>query len=202
MSSTPLVLASASPRRRELLRGAGFAPRVLESDLDDADLPRRGVTPQCFVASLAWFKAARVVRMHAPGAAVVLAADTVCIGVDRLLGKPRDERDARAMIASLRTATHRTATGVAVIEPCGKRHLFVDVATVTMGAIDDATLERYLASGAWRGKAGGYNYAECLASGWPLLCAGDPTSVMGLPMQRVAPLLDSLRVVRAEAYRC
>jgi septum formation protein len=189
MSRARLVLASGSPRRRELLEAAGFAPEVLESDLDDGRLRPGRVDPIHFVVASAWFKARRVLERYRLRGAIVLAADTVCLDGDRILGKPSDAADAAAMLRRLRGAVHRATTGVCVIDADGRRRLFSDAALVSMGPIDDDAIDSYVASGAWRGKAGGYNLAERIAEGWPIRCDGDPTSVMGLPMRRVVPLL-------------
>ena len=193
-----LVLASASPRRLELLHAAGFDPHVIESDLDDGELRRPDIRPEAFVVAASWFKASRIMKSTDTTATVVLAADTMCVcGVD-VLGKPRDERDARSMIRALGDRSHRTVTGVSVVEPDGRRHLFVDVAEIEIGRLDQDAIDAYVVSGEWRGKAGGYNYAERIAAGWPVACEGDPTSVMGLPMSRVIPLLESFGVQRIE----
>jgi septum formation protein len=200
-----LILASASPRRRALLRAAGYEPEVLESDIDDARLVRGRVSPEAFVMALAWFKARRVIDRHSERlgdeGAILVAADTICVHGDALLGKPRDADEARAMLRGLRSAEHRVVTGVAVLPlPLGRgpRRSFVDISVVGLGALDDAAIEGYVVSGAWQGKAGGYNFAERVAAGWPLGCVGDPTGVMGLPMRRVEPLLARLGV-RASA---
>jgi septum formation protein len=72
------------------------------------------------------------------------------------------------------------------------RHLFADAARVTMGALSDSDLENYLASGQWHGKAGGYNLLERIDAGWPLTYQGDPTTIMGLPMNRLVDRLNSI----------
>ncbi|MBL9149353.1 MAG: septum formation protein Maf [Phycisphaerae bacterium] len=193
-----LVLASASPRRRQLLASAGFDARVAESDLDDARVVPGAVRPEELVQALSWFKARRVRDASGLADCVLLAADTVCVDGRRVLGKPRDAEHARSMIRDFRNRAHRTMTGVTLVTADGARRLFVDVATVSLGHLDDDAIDAYVASGAWRGKAGGYNYAECEAAGWPLACDGDPTSVMGLPMRRTVPLLAALGVARRE----
>ena len=86
--------------------------------------------------------------------------------------------------------THEVATGMCVLDRrTGARRIFVDTARVTLGALSDAAIADYAASGAWRGKAGGYNYAERVAAGWSLQCVGDPETVMGLPIRLVLPAL-------------
>lgn len=197
MTGPRLILASASPRRRELLLAEGFAPEILESDLDDGRLRPGAVDPIDFVAASAWFKARRVLDRHRPRGAILLAADTVCLDGQRILGKPADAPEAAAMLRRLRGAIHTTATGVCLIDPEGRRRLFTDAAQVSLGPIRDEEIEAYVATGAWRGKAGGYNLAERIAAGWPIRCDGDPTGVMGLPMRRVAPLLVAIGARRA-----
>jgi septum formation protein len=194
VSGRPLVLASASPRRLELLEAAGFRPRPVAADLEDDAVRVRFLMPAALVEALAAFKAARVTRMlgdEGERDAVVVAADTLCFDGSRPVGKPRDEAEAGAFLRAWRGRPHRTVTGVCVLAD-GRRTLFSDLATVEVGDLDDGEIDRYVAGGGWRGKAGGYNLAERLAAGWPIRCEGDPTSVMGLPMQRVVPLLRSL----------
>lgn len=197
MSGRVLVLASASPRRRQLLEAAGFRPRTLAADLEDDAVRVRFLAPATLVEALAAFKAARVGRLLADAGeadAVVLAADTLCFDGARPVGKPRDAAEATEFLRGWRGRPHRTVTGVCVLAD-GSRTLFSDMVTVEVGELADDEIDRYVASGDWRGKAGGYNLAERLAAGWPIRCDGDPTSVMGLPMGRVGPLLRSLGCV-------
>jgi septum formation protein len=195
--SRPLVLASASPRRLQLLRTAGFEPRVIESDLDDADVVPGRVSPEALVMALAWFKAQRARWRGTPADAVVLAADTMCVHAGELLGKPRDSAQAADMLRAMRGRAHRVVTGVALVAEGIARVIALDSATVHLGAVADDEIDNYVRSGQWRGKAGGYNYSERVHAGWPLSCDGDPTGVMGLPMVRVVPLLE-----RFSAFRC
>jgi len=191
-----VILGSASPRRRRLLAEAGWTVDQRPPAIDDGELRIEAGTPEATVAALAWFKAA---QLGSPdGDAVVsIAADTICAVGDRLLGKPVDRRDAADMLARLAPGRHRTLTGVCVLGRDGSRRLFVDSATVAMDAIDPAVIEAYLDSEAWRGKAGGYNLADRVAAGWPVHCTGDPTTVMGLPMRRLGPMLDELAAAEA-----
>lgn len=85
---------------------------------------------------------------------------------------------------------HEVITGVCLVDrQSGARRLFFDSAAVTLGEMDPHELERYVASGEWQGKAGGYNYEDRLAAGWPLRCLGDPQTIMGLPMRLVLPAM-------------
>lgn len=199
-SSPPVTLwlASRSPRRHRLLAEAGLEARSHRSDLDDADLRRGAVPAECWVMALAYFKARRVlelIRRERPaelrGEAVVLGADTVCVLDDEIFGQPRDQADARRMMLALRNVAHRTMTGVCLLNSSsGRRWLLLDVATVFIGAIPDDAIETYLASGHWKGKAGGYNLIERQQAGWPIRCEGDPTTVMGLPMRALPGWLE------------
>ncbi len=192
-----LVLASRSPRRRQLLDEAGVAHEARPADLDDGDLTDSGSDPTQWVAALAYLKARRVADSAAGRA--VLGADTVVIKDGAVIGQPRDAAHAREIILALREGEHRVATGVALLRPGAPRLLFVDVARVRVGAVPDAEIDAYLASDAWRGKAGAYNLNERQDAGWPLTCEGDPATVMGLPMRRLRALLAKLSLTPAIA---
>jgi len=191
-----LALASRSPRRRELLAEAGFAHRVVSAaGIDDSALRPGRTTPEAWVAALAWLKAAAGARVLKPAdRGVVLGADTLCVlpgrGLRGLLGQPADGGEARATLSRLRGGRHAVLTGVALLCPrTGAREVFVDRAEVAWGDVPDAELDAYVASEAWRGKAGAYNLRERLDAGWPIEFEGDPTSIMGLPMRALAPRL-------------
>jgi septum formation protein len=197
--SRPVYLASRSPRRRRLLADAGVAVSVLPASIDDGDLrPADGITARHWVMALAYLKARSAAESLASAAVspvgTVLAADTVCVQDGRILGQPVDEAHARAMLRAMRDAMHETVTGVCLVSLSdGGRWLFVDSATVHFGAVSDEAIERYLASGAWRGKAGAYNLQDRIDDGWPIECEGDPTTVMGLPMRRLSPWIEQIR---------
>ncbi len=187
-----LVLASASPRRRALLADAGFDAEIEPADIDDGALALGAVGAFEAAPALAHLKARRVFRARrARGAAPawILAADTVCERDGAVLGKPADRDDARAMIRSLASRRHGVVTGWCLAGPDGSLRIGRDVAWIEIGAIPGDDLERFLAEGAWRGKAGGYNLPEVVARGWPVRCEGDPQTVVGLPVARLAPLL-------------
>ncbi|MBT8486582.1 MAG: septum formation protein Maf [Phycisphaerales bacterium] len=195
---TPLWLASRSPRRRALLESAGVPLRVCPAGIDDADLAVAPVPPRQWVMALAYLKArwvADALRARTPPAAgTVLGADTVCVHDGRVLGQPRDAAHAGAMLRVLRGTTHETITGVCLLDStCDARWTLVDAAQVAIGAIGDAEIDAYVASDAWRGKAGGYNLQDRLDAGWPIRCDGDPATVMGLPMRRLSSWLERWR---------
>ena len=184
-----LVLASRSPRRRLLLREAGIDARVIDPKLDDGLIAAStSVAPEEWVSALAYLKARAGAEQLPPGS-LVLGADTVVVKDSRIIGQPRDESHAREIIRALRNTDHEVVTGVAIIS-ADQRLIFSDSAHVIVGDIPDASIESYLASGQWRGKAGAYNLAERQQAGWPIEVIGDPTTVMGLPMQRLREIFD------------
>ena len=152
-------------------------------------------SPARTVEALAWFKSAQIVDVDATHVASI-AADTVCVVGDAIVGKPGDRAEARDMINRMLGRRHRTITGVCIRNRAGRRLLFSDVAEVSMGALDRDRVETYLDSGEWAGKAGGYNLEDRIADGWPIECEGDPSTVMGLPIRRLIPLLE--RLTRSE----
>ena len=191
----PIVLASRSPRRKQLLEEAGIRVHVLPPRLDDGELTPQGQTPEQWVLELALLKALDVVKQVSSDkeleAATVLAADTVCVHQGEILGQPTDAAHAQAMLSALCDSAHRTISGVCLVRLAdGERMLFVDEADVYIGKLSDEAIREYVQSGQWQGKAGGYNLTERIDAGWPIRCEGDPTTVMGLPMQRLRALLN------------
>jgi septum formation protein len=189
---TALVLASASPRRLELLRQIAIAPDVVDpAEIDETPLPRE--LPAALVLRLARAKA-EAVRPRHPGA-FILAADTVVACGRRILGKPDDEAGARRFLALLSGRRHRVFGGVAVIAPDGRVATRRVVSQVAFKRLADAELVDYLATGEWRDRAGGYaiqGRAATLVS-W---MQGSYSNVVGLPLYETAQLLSGL------GYRC
>ena len=183
-------LASRSPRRRELLAGVGIEHDAAHPGLDDAQLDPGGASPEQWVAALAYLKAKSALASGGVKAPVVLGADTVVVKNGEIIAAPVDEPDARRILHTLRNGEHEVLTGVALVDSgTGERDLFVDKARVRLGNISDETIEAYLRTGAWQGKAGAYNLAERIADGWPIEFHGDPGTIMGLPMQTLVPRL-------------
>jgi septum formation protein len=195
-AGTRVVLASGSPRRRELLAQAGIGFDVRPAPFDDADLlPGTDHDPAHWAAALAFLKAKAVADGLGAGytGPCVLAADTIVVHRGVMIGKPADGAHAERMIRGLMDAEHEVVTGCAVIEPAtGYRKIFTDTARVWMGRLSDEQIRRHVESGAWRGKAGGYNLDEQIAAGWPIRTEGDPGTVMGLPMTKLKPVLAAL----------
>ena len=153
----PLVLASASPRRRELLGRLGVPFSVVVADVDEAAIAR-GLTPRVGAAAIAREKA-RVVTARAPGAAV-LAADTIVVLDGCALGKPVDHPDARRMLERLRGRSHEVVTAIEVVAPAGGREGRLVTTTVRMRVWTNAEAAAYVASGAPLDKAGGYGIQD------------------------------------------
>lgn len=178
-----LILGSASPRRRELLAQLGLEPAELRAPNIDED-PRRGEAPRDYVARMAREKAAAV-----PCAAdeVVLSADTTVTCGRRILGKPADEKEAAEFLWLLSGRRHHVLTAVAVRSADGLRERLVDT-VVKFRPLSNAEVNGYLASGEWRGKAGGYAIQGLAGAFIPWL-QGSFTGVVGLPLAETATLL-------------
>lgn len=178
-----LILGSASPRRRDLLAQVGILPdAVLAPDIDET--PLRGETAREAASRLATAKAEAVPT--APGE-VVLAADTVVAVGRRLLGKPADEAEAAAFLGLLSGRRHRVVTAVALRRDGRRWDRTVETA-VRFKRLDGAEIARYLASGEWRGKAGGYAI-QGLAGGFIPWIGGSYSNVVGLPLTETLGLL-------------
>lgn len=185
----PLILASASPRRAELLRRLTREFEVRVCPLrEPADKPD-AASPRAWAAALAYFKARRVAD-DAPGRWVI-GADTIVVCAGRLLGKPSDRRDARRMLELQAAAPADVVTGLALVRrgAAPRRLVSLDAARVWMRD-DPARRAVYLDSGQWRGKAGAFGLQDSLV-GDALIerVEGSASTVVGLPLERLARLL-------------
>ncbi|RQW45627.1 Maf family nucleotide pyrophosphatase [Novosphingobium sp. LASN5T] len=181
----PLVLASASPRRLELLARLGVTPdRVLATDIDET--PGKGELPRTHAVRLAAEKA-RAAAALAPGA-LVLAGDTVVGAGRRILPKAEDEATARACLALLSGRRHRVFSAVAAVTPDGTLHEALSETIVRFKRFTQEETDGYIASGEWRGKAGGYAI-QGSAEGLCLWLSGSHSGVMGLPLYETRLLL-------------
>jgi septum formation protein len=181
----PLVLASASPRRLELLARIGIAPdRVLPTDIDET--PLKAELPRLLAARLSMAKAEAAGAL-APGA-LVLAADTV-VGVGRrILGKPADADEARRFLTLLSGRRHHVHTGVALRTPEGALRTRLVDTILAFQRLTEAQIEDYVAGGEWRGKAGGYAI-QGRAEVFVRFLSGSHSNVVGLPLFETAQLL-------------
>ena len=194
-----IYLASQSPRRAQLLDQLGVRHELLlaggDEDAEALEAERRGELPAAYVERVTRAKLAaarRRLKARALVEAPILAADTtVAIGT-RILGKPVDADQARAMLATLSGRTHRVLTALALSS--GRRTLFaINVSRVHFAAIAGAEIEAYVASGEPFGKAGAYAI-QGRAAAWITLIAGSYTGIMGLPLHDTARLLRQARV--------
>jgi nucleoside triphosphate pyrophosphatase len=177
-----LVLASASPRRAEILRGANIAFTVLSSAVDETPLP--GETPSDLVRRLAVAKA-ELVAARAVGPAIVIAADTVVALEGAILGKPRTSDDARQMLEKLSGRTHSVITGVALIRlPDVERREFVEQTQVHFTSLSNDEMVQYLSSGEPFDKAGSYAIQGIGGRFIPRI-DGCYFNVVGLPLARL-----------------
>jgi septum formation protein len=181
-----LILASASPRRRELLRQIGVPHRVIPADIDERRLPGEGIE-QC-VQRLAHQKADCVYdALDTADGAVVLAADTAVVLQDQLLGKPADRDQALQMLQQLSGRTHRVLTAVALRSAAGSSSHLSD-SEVRFRDLRAGEAERYWASGEPRDKAGAYAI-QGYAAAFIADLRGSYSGVMGLPLYETAELL-------------
>ena len=186
LSGVRLVLASASPRRADLLRSAGFQFQVVPVDVDERLLA--GEDPAVMVQRLATEKAALVSDRVPDGA--VIGADTVVVVDGVILGKPGDDRDAAGMLRRLSGRSHEVLTGVAV-HANGRRLVAVERTVVWFLPLSDADIAWYVSSGEPLDKAGAYA-VQGLASRFVTRIEGSYSNVVGLPVARVCELLNRI----------
>ena len=183
-----LVLASASPRRLDLLRQIGIEPDAVDpAEIDETPLPRE--LPAVHVMRLARAKA-EAVRPRHPGA-FILAADTAVACGRRILGKPEDEAAARRFLQLLSGRRHRIYGGIVAIAPDGRTAVRRVLSQVAVKRLAETELDAYLAAGEWRGKAGGYAIQGLAAALVPWM-QGSYSNVVGLPLYETAQLLQGL----------
>ncbi len=180
-----LILASASPRRRQLLTEAGYDFEVDPSEVEEPE-PGPDTRPEAYVALLAWRKAAAVARRR--GAGLILAADTAC-AVDRLiLNKPADRSDAERMIRLQEGRDSEVLTGFCLYRAERDEWVgAVEVSVVRFRALDDVERCAFLDSNRWQGKAGAYGLQD--RDPFVAVTRGSFSNVVGLPMERLAALL-------------
>jgi septum formation protein len=195
VTGPPLVLASASPRRLELLRQIGFEPNRIDPAAID-ETPLAGEMPAAYALRLAAAKARAVMARH-PGA-YVLAADTVVACGRRILPKPEDEAAARNCLELLSGRRHRVHSGIAVATPDGRLTLRRVDSRVACKRLSGAEIAGYLATGEWRGKAGGYAI-QGRAAAFVSWLSGSYSNVVGLPLFETAQLLFGLGYRRCRA---
>lgn len=184
-SGPPLVLASASPRRVELLRQIGVIPDTIwATDVDETPLDRE--EPSEYARRVAVAKATAAAAAHA--GSIILAADTVVACGRRILPKTEDDDSAKACLSLLSGRSHRVFTAVVLAAPGGATRLRLVETRVKVRRLDADAIETYLATGEWRGKAGGYAIQGSFAMHVSNL-VGSHSNVVGLPLYETANLL-------------
>lgn len=184
-----LVLASASPRRREMLERVGLTLEIQPADIDET--PHDGEDPDAYVVRIARSKAAAIAR---PGDRWLLAADTTVALDGAIFGKAETPEEAAAMLRRLSGRIHRVLTAFVLSGPRDGAIItrdFLVTTHVEMIALDPATLADYVASGEWRGKAGAYAI-QGMAAALVRQVTGSVTNVAGLPLAEVLAALREL----------
>ncbi len=183
-----LVLASASPRRLDLLQQIGIIPAAVDpADIDEMPLP--GELPPRHALRLAEAKAAVVAQRHADS--LILAADTVVAVGRRILPKAEDEATARACLALLSGRSHRVHGGIALAQAEGLRRSRVVTTRVTVKRLTAREIDAYIAGGEWRGKAGGYAIQGFFARHVTAI-SGSYSNIVGLSLSDIGAMLDGL----------
>jgi septum formation protein len=185
-----LILASSSPRRKQLLTQAGYRFEVIPANIPEHRLPKE--EPGAFVTRLAREKARFVfdnlARAGKAGELLVLGADTIVVAPDEVLGKPVDDEDAARMLRLLSGRTHQVVTGVCLISNQATE-VAAETTSVTMGELAEAEIAAYIATGEPMDKAGAYAI-QGYAARWIPRIEGCYFNVVGLPIARVAGMID------------
>lgn len=181
-----LILASGSPRRRQLMTDAGYDFDVIvPSDSAECGVCSRETPPE-LVCRLAWQKAADVVPQVAQG--IVIGCDTVAECQGHILGKPQNREHAAEMLQLMSGRPHQVFSGLCLRSvPENKAIVEVDVTKLQMDRLSETELNDYLDSEQWEGKAGAFGYQDGLD--WVQIIAGSESNVVGLPMERLEQML-------------
>ena len=187
-SSPDLILASASPRRVDLLRQIGIVPdSIIPADINE--VPLKSELPRKLVRRLAHSKASLIARSHPE--VFILAADTVVACGRRIIPKAVTQEEASAFLKLLSGRRHRVISGLAIVSPDGKVHQRIVETAVTFKRLSSKELDTYLASSEWRDKAGAYAI-QGLAAKFVSALNGSYSNVVGLPLFETSQLLSGL----------
>lgn len=188
MTETQIILASASPRRRELLAQIGVQFSVMVADIDETSWADE--VAEVYVARMAVEKAQAVRHRLTEAASPILAADTSVVLDGKILGKPCDQEDALSMLARLSGRTHQVYTALALLDSEGQTHQRLSVSAVTFRGLSEAERVAYWATGEPADKAGAYAI-QGRAAVFISRLEGSFSGVMGLPLYETAELLSS-----------
>ena len=194
-STAHLILASASPRRAELMRDAGIPFEVVVSTQEEPEQKPAEIPLEIWPMCLAFMKATAVQqqvrrRRFKGGKPIILGADTIVVNGHHILNKARDRAHARRMLKSLQGKTHRVITGIALVQGDHVR-LSAAEALCRIKRVSDAWLEKHLDSGLWQGKAGAYGIQDTRHDPFIQLVSGSFSTVVGLPIELVQSELAS-----------
>jgi septum formation protein len=182
-----LILASASSRRRELLAEAGYPFEVVASGVEEPE-PDASTSPAAYAAGLAWRKAAVLAQRRRAG--LILGADTVCAVQGQVLNKPRDRADAERMIRLQEGHDTEVISGICLYRADREEWIgAIEVSVVRFKPLTDLERNAYLDSRRWEGKSGGYGVQD--RDPFVAVVRGSFSNVVGLPMERLAALLES-----------
>ncbi|UCC99510.1 MAG: septum formation protein Maf [Phycisphaerales bacterium] len=185
-----IILASASPRRRQLLAEAGYEFTVVVPDLDESAFEAEGIEAGEYARKLALAKANSVA--HAYPDRLVVGADTVVDFEGTIIGKPADAEDAERITRKLFSAPHKVVTGLAIVRLCDDTRLLEsDSTAIYPRPLTGGQIAKHISCGSWRGKAGAYAIKE-VGDEFIERIEGSLTNVMGLPMERLKSLLSGL----------
>jgi septum formation protein len=201
-----LILASSSPRRRELLAEAGVDFVCVDPPLPEPADDLLGLHPAQQAEALSYFKAREISDQHPED--FVLAADTIVAAAGQILGKPCDEADARRMLCALSGTRHAVITGVTLLAPSARagdggspansaspapsRMIASETTYVTMRKLAASDIDSYIASNEWQGKAGAYAIQET-GDQYIEMVEGSFSNVVGLPIELVKRMLDAMK---------
>ncbi len=185
-----LILASSSPRRKELLKNIGFEPHLIISpDIDET--PRKTEKPNIYVERVAAEKAKAAIADPRTEGCYILTCDTsACVGV-RILGKPENEEEAKKMLRLMKGRRHRVYSSVCVVTPEKKIHQKTVLSFVKFKNFSEDELKEYIKTDLWKGRSGAYSLQED-PGGWVISINGSYSNIVGLPLYETKNLLFGL----------
>jgi septum formation protein len=188
--TTDIILASASPRRSELLTEAGYRFKVIPSNIDESAFCAESLEPREHAQALALAKARKVAQQYPDS--VIIGADTIVDFHGRIVGKPADARDAERITRMLFGEPHKVVTGVAVVCLSDNIELVAsDITTVFPRKLTQTQIAEHISAGSWQGKSGAYAIKET-GDEFVERIEGSLSNVMGLPMELLQQLLARL----------
>lgn len=198
-NSVSFILASASPRRRELLAGAGYVFKIVVPDVDESAFDAAAIDAEEYAKRLALAKARSVAGRF--GDLLVVGADTVVDFAGEIIGKPADAKEAQQITLKLFSAPHKVVTGLAIVRLSDRTELVQsDSTTVYPKKLTPEQIAEHIKGGTWRGKAGAYAIQEN-GDEFVERIEGSLTNVMGLPMELLRRMLTKVPAIEADGDR-